>query len=291
GTTQEKHDTYYVYDIYGNLTYVIPPLLAAHYQGAGNLPTNWGDRMNDLGYVYRYDHRNRLVEKKLPGKGWEYMVYDKQDRLVATQDPNLRNDGGLWLFTKYDQFGRVVYTGIFNGGTSRSSVQTMADGAANNNNESRNSSVQFTKNGLGVYYTTNAFPTSFDEILSVNYYDNYEQIGFSEQSEIDIPNNLRTGTTADTGSKGLPTASYIRVLSPSGGAGGGWEKNLTYYDINSRPVVSLKQNHLGGYTETLSTLNFRGQPETVVMYHKRAQGTGETEVKTVEGFTYDSQGR
>src|SRR5690606_38278868 len=64
-----------------------------------------------------------------------------------------------------------------------------------------------------------------------------------------------------------------------------------YYDINSRPVVSLKQNHLGGYTETLSELNFRGQPETVVMYHKRAQGTGETEVKTVEGFTYDSQGR
>src|SRR5690606_30612184 len=64
-----------------------------------------------------------------------------------------------------------------------------------------------------------------------------------------------------------------------------------YYDINSRPVVSLKQNHLGGYTETLSELNFRGQPETVVMYHKRAQGTGETEVKTVEGFTYDNQGR
>ncbi|EJL59335.1 hypothetical protein, partial [Flavobacterium sp. CF136] len=25
GSTNEKHDTYYVYDIYGNLTYVIPP--------------------------------------------------------------------------------------------------------------------------------------------------------------------------------------------------------------------------------------------------------------------------
>ncbi|WP_223150968.1 DUF6443 domain-containing protein, partial [Flavobacterium ajazii] len=47
-------------------------------------------QLDDLAYQYKYDNKNRLVEKKLPGKQWEYLVYDKLDRLVLTQDANLR---------------------------------------------------------------------------------------------------------------------------------------------------------------------------------------------------------
>src|SRR5690606_24900908 len=71
----EPADTYYVYDSYGNLTYVIPPKAADQEDINGVL--------NDLCYQYKYDYRNRLIEKKIPGKGWEYMVYDKLDRVVA----------------------------------------------------------------------------------------------------------------------------------------------------------------------------------------------------------------
>src|SRR5690606_4475276 len=109
-------DTYYIYDIYGNLTGVVSPLAATHSQ----ITT---DIQDDLCYTYKYDDHNRLIEKKLPGKGWEYMVYDKQDRLVATQDANLREQG-KWLFTKYDKFGRVVYTGIYNSPTARNTLQS-----------------------------------------------------------------------------------------------------------------------------------------------------------------------
>ncbi len=79
--------------------------------------------LDDLGYQYHYDHRNRLIEKKIPGKDWEYIVYDKLDRTVATQDALLRaNDH--WLFTKYDAFGRVVYTGkVLHTGVTRSTLQ------------------------------------------------------------------------------------------------------------------------------------------------------------------------
>jgi hypothetical protein len=52
-----------------------------------------------------------LVEKKVPGKGWEYMVYDKADRLILSQDANLRA-ANKWLITKYDQLGRIAYTGF-----------------------------------------------------------------------------------------------------------------------------------------------------------------------------------
>ncbi len=49
------HDTYYVYDQFGNLTYMIPPLV-----------NNTASQLDGLCYQYKYDHRNRLLEKKLP---------------------------------------------------------------------------------------------------------------------------------------------------------------------------------------------------------------------------------
>src|SRR5690606_6404049 len=112
----EKHDTYYVYDDFGNLTYVLPPKAtdlinpnglesniesAVTVSSGNNLPlgaTNsiilkdgfWAKSgstftatiesdqpvLDELCYQYVYDERNRLVEKKIPGKGWEYIVYN-----------------------------------------------------------------------------------------------------------------------------------------------------------------------------------------------------------------------
>jgi hypothetical protein len=79
----QKHDTYYVYDDFGNLTYVLPP------KTEGNIDKPNTAELSELCYQYKYDHRNRLVEKKIPGKGWEYIVYDKLDRPVMTSDANL----------------------------------------------------------------------------------------------------------------------------------------------------------------------------------------------------------
>ncbi len=76
-------DTYYLYNKYGQLAYVIPPLAVSN-----TAPDQTG--LDNLCYQYRYDGQRRPVEKKVPGKGWEYMVYDKADRLVATQDASLR---------------------------------------------------------------------------------------------------------------------------------------------------------------------------------------------------------
>ena len=56
------HDTYYVYDDYGNLTYVLPPKVTTQ---DGTVSAS---ELSELCYQYTYDFRNRLVEKQLPGK-------------------------------------------------------------------------------------------------------------------------------------------------------------------------------------------------------------------------------
>ncbi|WP_029728828.1 DUF6443 domain-containing protein, partial [Elizabethkingia anophelis] len=61
----EDLDTYYVYNEYNQLAFVIPPLTV--HKGVDLA------LLNELAYQYRYDGQNRLVEKKLPGKDWEYM--------------------------------------------------------------------------------------------------------------------------------------------------------------------------------------------------------------------------
>ncbi|CAA7195879.1 RHS repeat protein [Chryseobacterium potabilaquae] len=130
----ENADTYYVYNEYNQLAWVIPPLLSKK--------KTWDlADQQALAYEYRYDGRSRLVEKKLPGKGWEHMVYDKADRLVFTQDELMRAQN-KWLFSKYDLFGRVIITGIV-GGTSRTDMQNMI---ANNLIVENRNPPGFTKN-------------------------------------------------------------------------------------------------------------------------------------------------
>ncbi|MGL6125506.1 DUF6443 domain-containing protein, partial [Chryseobacterium artocarpi] len=79
----ENIDTYYVYNEYGQLVYTLPPLAVQT-----NALTNI--LLDNLCYQYRYDRWGRLVEKKLPGKGWEYMAYDTSNRLIMSQDANMR---------------------------------------------------------------------------------------------------------------------------------------------------------------------------------------------------------
>ncbi|MFP3599583.1 RHS repeat-associated core domain-containing protein, partial [Chryseobacterium sp. SIMBA_029] len=145
GTT-ENLDTYYVYNEFDNIAFVIPPKASA-----SALTTSL---LNALCYQYKYDKYNRLVEKKLPGKGWEYMVYDKQNRIVLSQDANLGTTTNNfakrgWMFTKYDQLGRIVYTGFFANTETRTAMQTALNNVSANalNNESPSASP-FAQNGI-----------------------------------------------------------------------------------------------------------------------------------------------
>ncbi len=119
--------TYYVYDDYGNLSFVIPP--KAEKVLSDNAWVWNSSDMAELIFQYSYDYRNRIISKRVPGTGLTEMVYDKLDRLVLTRDANLENLN-KWLFTKYDALNRPVMTGFINSSNSRSVMQTEANAAA-----------------------------------------------------------------------------------------------------------------------------------------------------------------
>uniref|UniRef100_UPI001E299646 RHS repeat-associated core domain-containing protein n=1 Tax=Chryseobacterium sp. c4a TaxID=1573582 RepID=UPI001E299646 len=271
----ENADTYYVYNEYDQLAFVIPP--KAVNKGTGE------SLLNDLCYQYRYDSRNRLAEKKLPGKGWEYMVYDKADRLILTQDAVMAPKG-KWLLTKYDIFGRVIYTGIINSTAKRSVLQDLIKDLIIT--EPR-SAQGFTRNGMTIYYVNNYFMVDTETILSVNYYDTYPSYNFNPPFPSTIQGEATlTETISSEGrsTKGLPVMSLVKNIENDG-----WTKNYTYYDTKGRSIGTHSINHLGGYTKTESKLDFAGVAQTVITKHKRLETDSERVI--TENFEYDHQNR
>ncbi|WP_228452752.1 DUF6443 domain-containing protein, partial [Chryseobacterium lathyri] len=268
--SSQNTDTYYVYNEYDQLAFVIPPLASA--------PTVESATMENLYYQYRYDGRGRLVEKKLPGKGWEYMVYDKSDRLILTQDA-VMDTQNKWLMTKYDTFGRAILTGIISAGE-RAALQDLIKDLVII--ESRNT-TGFAKSGMTVYYSNNYFSSDIQSVLSVNYYDTYPPGSsavtnvFAQELLTDNPANSRT-------TKGMLTASYVKNIEDDK-----WTKNFIWYDTKGRNIGSRSNNHLGGYTVVNHKLDFAGIVLQTNTYHRRL--ITDPEKGFVEKFTYDSQNR
>ncbi|MDW7694030.1 DUF6443 domain-containing protein [Flammeovirgaceae bacterium SG7u.132] len=127
---QDENDflsTYYVYDDYGNLRYVLPPKAMEEMGDDFSGHDNFDTILDELCFKYTYDARKRMVAKKVPGtEGETYMVYDRLDRLVLTQDAEQRqpNEDGEqeWFFTKYDIFSRPVMTGIYTSSLTKEEV-------------------------------------------------------------------------------------------------------------------------------------------------------------------------
>ncbi|CAD0005099.1 DUF6443 domain-containing protein [Flavobacterium salmonis] len=232
--------------------------------------------LNDLIYQYRYDKRNRLIEKKLPGKEWEYIVYDKLNRPVLTQDANLKTFK-KWIFTKYDVFNRPVYTGeyINTVKTTRADVQLLADAGTT---LSETKQAVNTINGTTVYYSNNAFPNPTDiNLLTINYYDNYDFDLNGGGSAISYT------ITPITNAKGLTTGNKVRVLGTSS-----WITSLTYYDTKSRAIYNYTKNDYLGTTSTVKNqFDFVGKTLETTSTHLRNGVT----TSIVDAFTYDQAGR
>ncbi|MCW1960742.1 hypothetical protein [Chryseobacterium viscerum] len=229
-----------------------------------------------------------MVEKKVPGKGWEYMIYDKQDRLVGFQDAELRKKG-QWLYTKYDQFSRVIMTGISLAiGSSRQQEQDYAN-TKDSNNEARSSSVAVNYSGMDVYYSVTTGYPQYDKVqylLSLNYYDTYPTYSFNPAFPSSILGKpvITDTQNASVNTKAMPTLSLVKNVEDDN-----WTKSYIYYDTEGRAVGTYSINHLGGYSKTETELDFAGATKQSKVYHKRL--STDTEKVISQSFDYDNQYR
>ncbi|QEC61756.1 RHS repeat-associated core domain-containing protein [Mucilaginibacter ginsenosidivorans] len=271
----EMLSTYYVYDDLGKLAFVLPPL-----SGADGAVAISDTTLNNLCYQYGYDERERPIAKKIPGKGWEYTVYNTMDIPVATQD-SLQRANKQWIFTKYDALNRPIWTGIWNnGGTaiSRASLQTTLNGISSNLYEATGSS--------GNGYTNVAWPTTnVTATLTLDYYDGYSVPG--------TPTKYILASGVSKLTRGQPTAKKTAVLNtPTNQL---WD--VMYYDDLGRSIKTYAQHYLGGtldtnnYDLTSITYNFTNQQTTTSRQHWNTASTLNPLVTIANTYLYDHMGR
>ena len=264
------HDTYYVYDDFSNLTYVIPPKVDS---------SNGVDatELSELCYQYKYDNRNRLIEKKIPGKGWEYIVYNKLDQPVLSQDANLRATN-RWLYTKYDAFGRVAYTGKSWANYDREYTQDNINQFITTHYEQKLANPIMVANTT-LYYSDDAyFGGDIEEIHTINYYDNY-----TFDHNVTNPGTVYR-QTVDTNAKGLVTGTKVRVLDTND-----WITTVTYYDDKGRSIYVHSTNTYLNTVDVVETkFDFAGKVLESKTTHTKGSNAP---IVTTDVFTYDHMGR
>jgi len=279
----EKHDTYYVYDIYGNLRYVLPPLMT------DKLTADLGDNneiIKQYAYLYQYDKFNRCIKKRLPGCDWIYMIYDVTDQLILTQDGEQRLKGE-WMFNIPDFWGRTVLTGICKNNITESQI--------NNYLNDQKVYARWDSRSIFKGYLISGFPSvSLVDplILTANYYDDYKHLqleGFNNPNLKYVANSTYGIRYGDDNSpyqhKGLLTGTITTTM----GAGTTNEElysNL-YYDHKKQMIQSRSINHLNGYDYAYTAYDFVGKP-TKMYTEQLAHGITTQELYS---YTYDHAGR
>lgn len=271
-------ETYLVYNHQNQLVGVIPPQAYAD-MSTYDVNAEIADRV----YRYTYDNRGRLVEKKIPHKGWEYIVYDKLDRPILTQDA-LQRTSNQWSFNKFDALGRVILTGLYTNSGGRTALQTSAD-AATNIYETRTGSNYSTQHGYtNVAFPTGIIPTTLD-IHTVNYFDDYDfDNNGSTDYSFSTPPIGYTLTSASNRTRSLETGSKVKVLDGNNT----FLTTVSWYDEKRRPIQTYSTNYLNGYERTHTAYNFISEVTKTTLIHFDGN---QTTITLNQRFNYDHAGR
>jgi len=270
--------TYYVYDDLNNLRFVIQPQ-AVVLIDKGVTWTITSAIATELCFRYEYDQRNRMTIKKVPGAGETWMVYDARDRLVMTQDSNLRVQGE-WLVNEYDGLDRHDSTGL------------MTD----NHNQA--------------YWQNQAFNSTYCPIVAnypyqlqtATHYDNYTWVPSGLSSTLtttytsntnDFITNYNTSPTYAVPitwfhiTRGQVTGTTTFVI---GSANGQYLTGVNFYDDRGRVIQTEASNISNGVSITTMQYDFGGKPvRTLLQYIKN--GLPLTQHLVLTKLAYDPEFR
>jgi RHS repeat-associated protein len=303
-----NYDTYYVYDDFSRLRFVIPPKASEMLKVRSATYTETNGTVKNLCYTYRYDDRGNCIYKKIPGAEPIYYIYDKADNLIFSQDGELRAKD-RWAFSIPDKYGRVCLTGTckhnYNYQNSsiknvivRAILSTYGSSLGQNGGIAGNADAYLvnTDEELGPsihtgYYVTGGVLWTFRKYLTVNYYDNYD---FYANNNIMVTagNNLSYNDEVQYGTyepkaKTLLTGTVTAVLddydTPTD-----YLYSVMYYDGKKRCIQTKSTNAMGGYEKEYINYNFIGQPTKKKHIHSATNKPTITEEYT---YIYDHASR
>jgi len=205
-------------------------------------------------YYYEYDWLKRMTFKKLPGCEPVYMVYDKRDRLVLTQDGNMRaSNGNKWSYTEYNTKNRPVESGeivLSSVATHAQLIDSMMD------SESVPSGIRTPLQYIRYdKYTANEHVTPHAFVAVPGYAEDYHRL-----------------------TVGRVTATKTRVLGTDQ-----WITSTIYYDSKCQPMQEITDNLVGGVSRVTHSYDFIGN----VVKSQEAHGANTLEY----AYTYDDRSR
>ena len=274
---EDRLETYYVYDDRSCLRYVLPPEASHRLAETGTMDIS---ALHSLAYSYEYDKLNRMISKRLPGCASIYMVYDRCDRLVLSQDGKQRTaNTKKWNYFVYDSHNRIIESG---------EILLSAEQTCNE--------LQ-----LAAWESEHYLPTGTRTPLQYTVYDNYNPT----ENVIAHPFVATVGydTSYASYAAGLVTSTKTRLLGTND-----WLTETTYYDARGRaiqtichyPEKGLRYSHIA-YDFTGNVLKKQDKIgtdilETVYTYDERARLL--TKANTWNGnftdkitYAYDALGR
>jgi RHS repeat-associated protein len=295
--------TYMIYDDFGQLVMVIPPKAMDVMDASGNYSINNLTASQDLVFKYVYDERHRLIEKKVPGTGWNYIVYNQLNQPVLFRDANLTAQN-KWSFIKYDVLGRPIMSGLFNSiGLANYQTRTLAQAQLNLNQAAIGESEVPLDVSNPYGYTNVTLPNSSGalDILTVNYYDDYD---FDNNGSADYTFNassipcllvpsggrgfqcLPYTNVVGSRARGYLTGSRIKVLDPACPIQ--WEIAAVFYDDDGQAIQSQSNDHMGGTDLINMVYDFTGNVIHTQQLHTL---TGQNNVQVLNHMYYDKMGR
>jgi len=241
--------TQYIYDLDGNLAYIIPPK-AFKLMGIA-ATTIKATVLNNLCFQYRYDGRRRLAAQQQPGEtGFTELVYDRKDRLIMRRNP-LEAQQGKWEITFYDKSSRVIATSLLTNANSQAVMQDLIDtlDPATVFDNTKITHYLATYGGEGQYPGA----ISGNEVMSLSYYDHYNYStttvpvladAFNAASFPEAPAEADLPAARSLRTHGLLIVSRVKVVKGSGTGTelGDWIETVNYYDDKGRVIQQRIRN-------------------------------------------------
>nr|MBI1229209.1 hypothetical protein [Cytophagales bacterium] len=209
------------------------------------------------------------------------MVYDGKDRLIGTQDANLRSKN-QWHYRLYDAFNREIVQGLVVDSRDRNSIQQrlssmvavdfevgyfngLISNGTQNNISARNA----------IPSAGSGFPSHVGEMLLLNFYDHYDFNTLGSYNRLSLIYAVSSNAV-----QGLQTGGLKKNLQ-----NGKFLETTFFYNKDGLLIQKVSENHLGGRIRQSTAYNFEKMPISIT-----SQLLGPTNLDITKGISYFPNG-